>query len=347
LLFVAALQGTSKPRSAARGSAPVILLATPKPVIRARAAVRAADDGFGARPGAVPRLTFGGTGPAPVRAAGRPDPKLKFGGTGPVPVRAVGRPDPKLKFGGTGPVPVRAAGRPDPKLKFASGSGSSSSRTGSPSLRTVHPGYQGAGSWGSGSAGGPRGSAWLRDVGANRRRDGFIGGSVLANHSFRFGFGGSSGSFRGALGPSLFTSGGTRRGGVFRSGWLRSGWLRSGTYRGTALGGGVPANGAFRGSAFRDSGARSSMFRGSAARSGTLGSSALAGRAARSSGIGARAFQDKKTVRSEKRTTSGPGKGWLRPARPPAPVRRATPGRGWLSRKPPKLMGGKMRRGGR
>jgi hypothetical protein len=35
---------------------------------------------------------------------------------------------------------------------------------------------------------------------------------------------------------------------------------------------------------------------------------------------------------------ASPGKGWLRPAKPPRPPRRRTPGRGWLARRPPRLM---------
>jgi hypothetical protein len=382
VLFLAtAVRGAPEPGSAGYGAASVVL-ATPRALTRARAVIRPAGAGIGARPGSATRLTF-----ADAR-----------------------------------PPAVRAPARPDPKLSFSSGNGSSS-RTGSPGLRTSHPGRPGAGSWSGGSAGGPRGSAWLRDGGTKRgsarlgspaqgsalhgtgqgrapkfafgggRRDGLIGGSVLANGSLGSVFGRSSGGFSGALGPSLFP-GGARRGGIFRGaangGAARSGTFRGGAFGGTALRGGAFGGtglrgavfrgtglrgGVFRGAAFRGTALRGTALRGSGARSGTLGSSALAGRAARSTGIGASAFRGSafrgSALRGSAFRGKGPGrnwlrdsgvrtrgmgaatrrgglgKGWLRPARPAPPIRRATPGRGWLSRKPPKLMLGKKRQGGR
>jgi hypothetical protein len=371
LILVNAARGVPEPGSAGFGAASVVL-ATPTAVTHARAAFRSASAGIGARPGSVTRLTFADTRPPAVRAPARPDPKLRF-----------------------------------------ASDGSSSSRTGSLSPRTSHPTRPGAGSWSGGSAGGPRGSAWLRDGGTKRgaarlgsaphggalhgisqgrppkvafgggRRDGLIGGSVLANGSFSFRR--SSGGFSGALGPSLFGDSSRRgsifqgavlRGAVFRGGALNGGGLRSSTFRGAALGRGTLGHKAFRGSAFRGAAFRGTALRGSGARSGTLGSSALAGRAAGSTGIGGRAFRDRGPGRNwlresgsrargmgagkmhtgwlarsgdlgAARRRGGPGKRWLRPARPAAPIRRATPGRGWLSRKPPKLMAGKTRKGGR
>jgi hypothetical protein len=357
LLLVTAARGSEEPGTAGFAAVSVVL-ATPVAATRARAAFRAAGAGVQARPGGVTRLTFSETRPAPVRA------------------------------------PARA----DPKLRFAAGNGPSSSRTGSPHSRTPPAGRQGAGSWGAGSAGGPRGSAWLRDGGTQRgaghpgsalqrgpgqarppkvafgggRRDGLIGGSVLGNGSFGSGLRGSSGGFRGALGPSLFAGGDSRRGSVFRGSAFRGS-----AFRGSALSGGGLRGATFRGSTPGGAMPRGSAFRGSGARSGSLGSGALAGRAAWSRGIGARAFRDDgpgrnwlrdsgsraRAMRPGKRHSgwlagsgelggasrrgSAPGKGWLRPARPPAPIRRATPGRGWLSRKPLKLMAGKTRKGGR
>jgi rod shape-determining protein MreD len=349
LLLATAVRSAPEPGSAGYGAASVVL-ATPAAVTRVRSAFRAAGTSVDARPGSVTRLTF-----ANAR-----------------------------------PPAVRAPARPDPKLRFATGNGSSSSRTGSPSLRTSHPGRPGAGSWSGGSAGGPRGSAWLRDGGTRRgsarlgasaqgaalhghghghgrtlkvafgggRRGGLIGGSVLANGSLGAAFRRSSGGFSGALGPSLFPGGGTRRGSIFQGRALNGGAVRRGTFRGTALGRGTLGHSVFRGSTPGGSALRGSAFRGSGARSGTLGSSALAGRAARSTGIGASAFRDRGPGRNWLRDSGSRargmgaaprrgrlGKGWLRPARPAAPIRRATPGRGWLSRKPPKLMMGKARKG--
>jgi hypothetical protein len=353
VLFLAtAVRGAPEPGSAAYGAASVVL-ATPRALTRARAAIRPAGAGIGARPGSVTRLTFAGSRPPAVRAPARPD----------------------------------------PKLSFASGNGSSS-RTGSPGLRTSHPGRPGAGSWSGGSAGGPRGSAWLRDGGTKRgsarlgspaqgsalhgtgqgrtpkvafgggRRDGLIGGSVLANGSLGSAFGRSSGGFSGALGPSLFP-GGARRGGIFR-GAANGGAARTGTFRGTALQGTALRGtalrgGAFRGTALRGGALRGGVFRagalrGSGARSGTLGSSALAGRAARSTGIGASAFRGSAFRSSFFRGSffrgsafrssffrggafrvkgKGPGRNWLRDSGVRtrgmgAATRRGGLGKGWL-----------------
>ncbi|HEX3957605.1 MAG TPA: rod shape-determining protein MreD [Trebonia sp.] len=362
LLLATAFRSAPEPGSAGYRAASVVL-ATPAAVIRARSAFRAAGASVDARPGSIIRLTFAGARPPAIRAPARPD----------------------------------------PKLRFAAGNGSSSSRTGSPSLRTSHPGRPGAGSWSGGSAGGPRGSAWLRDGGTqrgsarlgapalgaplhgaghgraakvafgSRRRDGLIGGSVLANGSLGAAFRRSSGGFSGALGPSLFPGGGTFRGTALGRGTLGHSVFRGAAFRDTVLRGSTPGGSAPRGSAFRGTALRgtalrgtalrgnalwSTALRGSGARSGTLGSSALAGRAARSTGIGASAFRDKGPGRNWLRASGSRawgmgaaprrgrlGKGWLRPARPAAPIRRATPGRGWLSRKPPKLMMGKARTG--
>jgi len=364
LLLVNYALGAPEPGSAGFAAASVVL-ATPAAVTRARAAIRTASAGVDARPGGVTRLTFSGTRPAAVRAPARPDPKLRFG----------------------------------------PGNGPSSSRTGSSGPRSPHAGRQGAGSWNGGSAGGgPRGGAWLRDASLRRgaahpgsalqrgpgqapppkvafgggRRDGLIGGSVLGNGAAGFSFRGSSGGFKGALGPSLFAGGDTRRGSVFgRSAFRGSAFRGSGAFQGTGSGGRAARGATPRGGAFKSSAFRGSAFRGSDARSGTLGSSTLARRAAGSRGIGGRAFRDDGPGRNwlrgsgrrargmrpgklktgwlahsgelgaPSRRGGGPGKGWLRPAKPAAPIRRATPGRGWLSRKPPKLMAGKTRTGGR
>jgi hypothetical protein len=349
LLLVAAVRGAPE-LADGRFGAGAVLFATPTALSHARAAFRSAGSGGGARPGSVPRLTFADTRHATVRAPSRPDPKLRFG----------------------------------------SGKGSSPSRTGSPAPRTSYSGRPAAGSWVGGSAGGPRGSAWLRDVAAPRgaaphgaglqrgrgqgrppkvafgggRRDGLIGGSVLANGSFSFGR--SSGSFKGALGPSLF-AGDTRRGGG-----LRGSAFSGGAFSGSALRGGAAKRGVLHGAA-----PRASAFRGTSTRSGALGGGALSGSALRGGAPRSGAFSGKGPGRNWLRDGGGrargmgarrmrtgwlassgglggtpprgggPGKGWLRPAKPAAPIRRATPGRGWLSRKPPKLIAGKKRMGGR
>ena len=245
ILVVTAVRGAPEPGTAGYAAATVVL-ATPAAVRRAPAVFRPADAAIGAMPGSVTRLSFAGTRPAAVRAPARPDPKLRFG----------------------------------------SGNGPSSSRTGSQSLRAAHPGRQGAGSWSGGSAGGPRGSGWLRDARTQRgaarlgapshgtgmqrgparrppkvafggRRDGLIGGSVLANGNSGFSFR-SSGGFSGALGPSLFAGGDTRRGRAVR-GRAFLGGPRGATFRGAG-----PANGGLGNSALRGGTHRGSAPRGSA-----------------------------------------------------------------------------------
>jgi cell shape-determining protein MreD len=400
LVLVAAMQGDSELGGVRRPAQ--VLFASPKSLIPARPAVRAAA-------AVSPGLTFAGTRPDAIRAPGRPDPKLRFSSGNSPALRA--------QSAGSAAHPSRLDG---PR-------GSAWLRDDRSRRRVPHPGSALDGASlrrGPGQGGSPKVAF------RGGRRSGAIGGSVLGNGYGAFSFGRSSGGFSGALGPSLFAdsrsrrSGGFRgsalkgssalngsglggsarksrviRGSAFRGGALNGSGLggsavngsavngraiRGGAFKGSGMGSGAPGSsalrkrslrkGAFTGGASSAGGLNGSGLHGSAlngtarrrsrAWSGVLGSTPLAGRAARSTGIGARAFQNKGeprnwlpgsgyrrktpgrnwlrgnrvTARSEVEVRSGPGKGWLRPARPPAPVRSARPGRGWLSRKPPKLL---------
>jgi len=293
------------------------------------AAVRAATSAR-VMAGSVPRLSFAGSRPDPLRSATPAVPSFRTSASSLAPT-----------FSGQSPSGSALRGASSSGLRagaFRSADGSA---------------LRGAGGSGLRDAGGPRGSRWLRDSGpggtsrgsgavaggdprkgprANTgpaggdwlrsrgghggvhagRRDGAIGGSVLGGGFSIHGNGG----FSGALGPSLFAGAASRGPG---RGWRRRRGLRLGQHAPAATSSGS------RRWASGGTGGWGRSARGPG--KGWLRSSGRAG-----SGMGAAG------TNWSRRGQSSPGKGWLKPSKPVTYAPRRSPGRGWLSRKPPRIM---------
>jgi rod shape-determining protein MreD len=282
------------------------------------AAVRAAN---GARlmPGSVPRLSFAGARPDPLRS---PSPSAPIFRTSAPPLT------PTFSGQGTGVSGLRGAGGSGLRGDALRGAGGSALRaaTGPRGSRWLRDGGAGGTSRASGADrrgglrpdAGPAGGDWLRSRSGPSsvragRRDGVIGGSVIGSGVTGGGFRSyGNGGFSGALGPSLFAGTGSRGPG---RGWRRRGGLR------------VARHSAPRASAGWAPGGT-----GGWARSGRgPGKGWLKAGGPATAGLGLAADWSR-------RKKSSPGKGWLKPAKPVAYAPRRSPGRGWLSRKPPRIM---------
>ncbi|HUN30655.1 MAG TPA: rod shape-determining protein MreD [Trebonia sp.] len=296
------------------------------------AAVRAATSAR-VMAGSVPRLSFAGSRPDPLRSATPAVPSFRTSGTTLAPT-----------FSGQGPSGSALRGasggglRPG-ALRSASGTalrgagGSALRDAGGPRgqrwLRDSGPGGSSRGGGtvaGADSRTGPRantgpaGGNWLRGHGrpgslSSGRGDGAIGGSVLGGGLSLRSHG--NGGFSGALGPSLFAGAGSRGPG---RGWRRHkrGGLRLHQHSAAAATSASPRFGS--------------------------GGTAGWGRSARGPGKGWLRTGGPGTglgasgTNWSRRSQSSPGKGWLKPSKPVAYAPRRSPGRGWLTRKPPRIM---------
>lgn len=276
-------------------------------------------------PGSVPRLSFAGARPDPLRSATPSVPSFRTSASALAP-NFSGQSALRGGGGALRPDALRAAG--GSALRGAGGSAlrDAGGPRGSRWLRDSGPGGTSRGGGGvkggeprTGPRGdtGPAGGDWLRGHGGPGglragRRDGVIGGSVLAGGLGVRSY--ASGGFSGALGPSLFAGTGSRGPG---RGWRRRGGLRLGRHSTSA---------ATSGGARWASGAAGGWVR--SARRPRKGWLRTGGPGAGLGGAGS----------DWSRRRSSPGKGWLKPSKPVAYAPRRSPGRGWLSRKPPRIM---------
>jgi len=325
VLAVYALRGGPKPAYTPfpprrRGQAPGV------------AAVRAATSAR-VLAGSVPRISFAGSRPDPLRSATPAVPSFRtsaptlaptFSGQGPSgsALRSASggglRPGALRGSGGSalrgaGGSALRDAGGPRGSRWLRDGGSGGTSRVGAAAA---------AGDPRKGPRGdrGPAGGDWLRSHGGPSslpagRRDGAIGGSVLGGGLGLRSHG--NGGFSGALGPSLFAAASSRGPG---RGWRRRGRLRLHQHSAAATTSARPrfASGGTAGWA------RSARGPGK----GWLRTSGPAGVARGASGA----------TWPRRGQASSPGKGWIKPSKPVAYAPRRTPGRGWLSRKPPRIM---------
>jgi rod shape-determining protein MreD len=315
------------------------------------AAVRAATSAR-VMAGSVPRLSFAGGRPDPLRSATPSVPSFRTSATSLAPTFSGQGPSGSALRGAGGTGALRGAG--GSALRGAGGSalrgaGGSGLRPGA--LRGAgRSALRGAGGSALRDAGGPRGSRWLRDSGP--------GGTSRAGASVK------GDDLR--KGPRADTgpAGGDWLRGHGGPGGLHAG-RRDGAIGGSVLGGGFGISS-----------------RGRAGFSGALGPSLFAGTGSRGPGRGWRKRRGLRLgrhsaapttpagtrwasgpaggwVRSARRPRKGwlrtggpgaagtrwsrprqasPGKGWLKPSKPVAYAPRRSPGRGWPSRKPPRIM---------
>lgn len=202
---------------------------------------------------------------------------------------------PRLRLSGSTTAATRAPMGREPKLRLAGSTSPALSRTGggaSPSSLSLG-GRRAVPVNFSGSSRSLLGSGdgWPGRQGLSGG-GGLLGGGLFGGGGM---FGGGSvfsgdGSLGGALGPSLYSGSPLRGSGGPGKGWLRARKPGGGTGPGRALAGKGPGKGWLRSS----------------------------------SGPGTSA------LRSTPGPRTSPGKGWLRPAKPPKPPRRSSPGKGWL-----------------